>query len=344
MRKQQGMDALAKIAISQMRLGKQRYVVDGIKNPAEARALRREADSFLLAVQAATETRYVRMKSGLKHDRAAFDAIDRTDNVETDRWGIPILHGQRVADCIAIADGMLWNDAPLLATPGPQKGDLAELAAKVYRFAMMLEEPGSEPPSTNEIRMCQAYVVARQSSCLQRKVGAVITNRHERIIAEGHNEVPERQSTCMELHGECYRKRLRRQELEALSEMFLCAKCGGGSLDADLHCTQCRARYEKLLPKRPHLDYCRALHAEENAILQVSKHGGMGVVGGTIYATTFPCGLCAKKIVECGIEKVIFSEPYKVEEAEGFFKAAGIEVHCFEGSSQRAFQRVFNPD
>lgn len=39
------------------------------------------------------------------------------------------------------------------------------------------------------------------------------------------------------------------------------------------------------------LEYARVLHAEENAILQVATHGGMGISGGTIYTTTFPSEL-----------------------------------------------------
>ena len=44
------------------------------------------------------------------------------------------------------------------------------------------------------------------------------------------------------------------------------------------------------------LEYCLALHAQENAIIQSSKIGGMGLRGGTIYTTAEPCPLCAKKI------------------------------------------------
>lgn len=43
------------------------------------------------------------------------------------------------------------------------------------------------------------------------------------------------------------------------------------------------------------LEYCLALHAEENAIIQSSKIGGMGLKGGSIYTTAQPCPLCTKK-------------------------------------------------
>jgi deoxycytidylate deaminase len=58
------------------------------------------------------------------------------------------------------------------------------------------------------------------------------------------------------------------------------------------------------------LDLCRAVHAEERAILQAAKYGGMSLEGSALYTTTFPCKLCAKKILETGISTVIYVEPY----------------------------------
>ena len=58
--------------------------------------------------------------------------------------------------------------------------------------------------------------------------------------------------------------------------------------------------YAKFENKSKTLQYCRALHAEENAILQTAKIGGIGLKNATIYTTTFPCELCAKKIYQVG--------------------------------------------
>ena len=87
--------------------------------------------------------------------------------------------------------------------------------------------------------------------------------------------------------------------------------------------SECGKHYDNELPRRKNLDYCRALHAEENAILQISKHGGTGLQGATIFVTTFPCALCAKKIVNCDIMQVVFAETYNVQEAVELFRKAG---------------------
>ena len=95
-------------------------------------------------------------------------------------------------------------------------------------------------------------------------------------------------------------------------------------------------------PKR--LEYCRALHAEENAILQNAILGGMGIKGGSIFSTTFPCELCAKKIYQSGIKKVIYTEPYPESISEDVFFKDGsniVELLQFECVKSHSYYRLF---
>jgi deoxycytidylate deaminase len=92
--------------------------------------------------------------------------------------------------------------------------------------------------------------------------------------------------------------------------------------------------------------YCRALHAEENAIIQTAKIGGMGLRNTTIYTTTFPCELCAKKIYQAGISRIIYSEPYPEALSEDVFLNDGIrkiEIEPFEGVKSHSYYRLFRP-
>ncbi len=89
------------------------------------------------------------------------------------------------------------------------------------------------------------------------------------------------------------------------------------------------------------LEYCLALHAEENAIIQSSKIGGMGLKGGTIYTTAQPCSLCAKKIQQIGLKKVIYTEAYPASLSEVYMK--GVDLEQFEGVKPRAYIRLFMP-
>lgn len=101
---------------------------------------------------------------------------------------------------------------------------------------------------------------------------------------------------------------------------------------------------ENLSIKR--LEYARSLHAEENAILQVSRNGGIGIKGGTIYVTTFPCELCAKKIYQSGIKKIVYTEPYPNSISENIILKDGIrhiEIKQFEGVKSNSYYKLFKP-
>jgi dCMP deaminase len=52
------------------------------------------------------------------------------------------------------------------------------------------------------------------------------------------------------------------------------------------------------------------LHAEENAILFVSK---IDLKDSTIYITLIPCISCVKKILQCQIKRVVYINDYSEE-------------------------------
>jgi deoxycytidylate deaminase len=61
-----------------------------------------------------------------------------------------------------------------------------------------------------------------------------------------------------------------------------------------------------------HLDVCLCLHAEENAIIESGRDRTQNC---KLYTTLFPCLLCAKKIVQCGISEIVFGDSYATDEA-----------------------------
>ncbi len=67
------------------------------------------------------------------------------------------------------------------------------------------------------------------------------------------------------------------------------------------------------------------LHAEANAITKVAKSANNSD-DATLYVTTSPCIECAKLIIQSGIKKVVYSEPYRVDDGIQLLKRANIEV------------------
>lgn len=71
------------------------------------------------------------------------------------------------------------------------------------------------------------------------------------------------------------------------------------------------------------------LHAEANAITKVAKSNNSSD-GSTLYVTSSPCLECAKLIIQAGIQRVVFTENYRVEDGINLLKRANIEVKQVE--------------
>ncbi len=69
----------------------------------------------------------------------------------------------------------------------------------------------------------------------------------------------------------------------------------------------------------------RALHAEQNAILQAALNG-VSTRGATVYVTCQPCNACAKMIINAGIVRVVFEGDYPDPFAMELFEESGIEL------------------
>ncbi len=88
-------------------------------------------------------------------------------------------------------------------------------------------------PTWDEYFLEIAELVSRRSSCLRRRVGAILV-RDKRILATGYNGVPSKIRHCSEIG--CMRERLK-------------------------------------VPSGERHELCRGLHAEQNAFLQAALHG-----------------------------------------------------------------------
>ena len=67
------------------------------------------------------------------------------------------------------------------------------------------------------------------------------------------------------------------------------------------------------------------LHAEANAITKVAKSNNSSE-GSTLYVTASPCIECAKLIIQAGIKRVVYSEPYRSADGLALLREAGVAV------------------
>jgi len=87
------------------------------------------------------------------------------------------------------------------------------------------------------------------------------------------------------------------------------------------------------VPSGERHELCRALHAEQNAIIQAAT-SGQSIEGGTIYITNQPCVICAKMIINAGIRKIVVAEGYPDELAVELLAEAGLKVVTLAGEEE----------
>ncbi len=144
-----------------------------------------------------------------------------------------------------------------------------------------------------------ASVVAERSTCRRHSVGAIAV-KDKKILATGYNGAATGTKDCLEL----------------------------GCLRNDLG-----------IPSGTRHEICRAIHAEQNVIIQAALHGSH-LEGATIYCTHSPCILCAKMLTNAKIKRYVTYGDYPEKEFIKLFKEAGIE---FE-KRDKPYNRIYFKD
>jgi dCMP deaminase len=145
-------------------------------------------------------------------------------------------------------------------------------------------------PSWDEYFMLIAKLVSTRSTCNSRPTGAVLV-KDRQILATGYN----------------------------------------GSMPGAPHCSDqvmpdgtpyCHRRALQVADVDKY-NYCRASHAEANAIAQAARHG-VPIKGASLYVTLEPCYVCLKLLATAQIERVYFETSYESRDAarDAFWREA----------------------
>ncbi|MDI9440552.1 MAG: cytidine deaminase [Firmicutes bacterium] len=96
------------------------------------------------------------------------------------------------------------------------------------------------------------------------------------------------------------------------------------------HCLDMGCLRQQLgIPSGERHEMCRGTHAEQNAIIQAALHG-VSTSGATLYCTHQPCILCAKMLINAGVETIVFRGAYPDKLALELFNEAGVELIQWE--------------
>ncbi len=101
-----------------------------------------------------------------------------------------------------------------------------------------------------------------------------------------------------------------------------------GAPSGTVHCLDIGCARQGL-PSGTYHELCRAVHAEQNAIIQAALHG-IPTEGSTLFCTHQPCMLCAKMLINAGIIEVIYDIDYPDKKGLEILKEAGVIVEKFD--------------
>lgn len=183
------------------------------------------------------------------------------------------------------------------------------------------------PPTRDEYAMFMAYAASLRSADLSRHVGAVIVDRNGDIIGTGANDAPRAEGgpywpdpddfwpDRSEVGGPDHVRGFDSNERERdtiVSNVIRALVPGVSGSPADAV-----EQYRDKLEQTGLLDlteFGRAVHAEMSALLACAR-AGVSPRGATLFCTTFPCHNCTKHLVEAGITRVLYVEPYPKSKA-----------------------------
>ncbi len=153
-------------------------------------------------------------------------------------------------------------------------------------------------------------IVAEFSTCLSRKIGALILC-DDHIIATGFNGPPPMVTRCG------HNRILRDDSLYSI----------------DVHKRNLCPRKAMGFRSGGGLEYCTAIHAEVKAILYALR-AGVSTMESSLYVTCgIPCKDCLKIIIACGIREIVCTnvDDWYDELSKYLVRESGIKIRNYEG-------------
>lgn len=240
------------------------------------------------------------------------------------------------------------------------------LLIQVLKLTSLIKLPGLVTPTYPERIMQIAYNAKLNSGCISRQVGAVVTDQNFSVKGIGWNEVGNGQTPCSsrdirdykdstDINSNGYTKfelgitnhkykdgrRFRDKMLEDIDKVTT-------HLEDNLKgrtCSFCFKSHHNDYEAKDNQVHTRSLHAEENAMLQISKYGGQPLEGGNLFTTASTCELCAKKAYQLGVKNIFYIDVYPGISNDQILKNGNHmpNLFAFQGIIGRAFNKLYEP-
>ena len=321
-------------------------VIDAFRNPYEAIYFKERYSAFyLFSVNSKQNDRNNRLEElGLTQKQIL--EIDNIEGAKTIKNAKDVFYNQNIEKCIEIADVYLYN-------PTDECKKYKNISKQIIRYISLIMHPGLVTPTNIERCMQIAYNAKVNSGCISRQVGALITDEDYSIKSIGWNDVPHGQVPCNLKNIDDY---LGKEDMEAYSTYECCSEefreyvkekwQKKSKIDLQGRNTAyCFKDIYNGIKKDKNQVHTRSLHAEENAFLQVSKYGGVGLRSGNLFTTASPCELCAKKAYQIGIKNIYYIDLYPGISESHILNNGDNRPHLllFSGAIGKAYIQFYTP-
>lgn len=96
------------------------------------------------------------------------------------------------------------------------------------------------------------------------------------------------------------------------------------------HCLEVGCIRDKMkIASGTRAELCRAVHAEQNTVIQCAIYG-VSSEGSTIYITHQPCTICTKMLINAGIKRIVYKEPYPDEFSQQLLEESGVNLEQWQ--------------
>lgn len=357
-------------------------VIDSLRNSLEINFFKERFSAFYLIAVKNDARKSNLISSYGKVDSKIVDRLIEIDETEykcTD-YQKGIFYSPDVQNCIQIADyhinyNIFQSDKDSKVDNLKNNFSFFSVQEQLMKLQALIQQPGIITPDPTERIMQVAYTAKLNSGCISRQVGAVVTDDEFSTKAIGWNDVPKGAIPCsvrnikkltiksfgftkFELgEGLKETEQINTDEADNLldneskkfseyvqsnynEEKFPEEKLGGRN------CPYCFKQAYNSFSGEKNQVHTRSLHAEENAMMQISRSGGQGLKNGYLFTTASPCELCAKKAYQLGVRTIYYIDPYPGISRNHILKsneATDPKMVLFCGAVGRAYHKLYEP-
>ena len=303
------------------------YIFQSLKHPKESKLLSEVYSSgyYQIGVYSEEEKRIkylLEKKNKIKKSDAEQLIKKDTDEDKS--------HGQQTRNTFQLSDFFIKQSQD---TKENSQKDISRI------FDLIFGHP-YKTPTIDEHMMYMAYTYSTRSADLSRQVGAVICNESNDIIGLGSNDVPcfgggpywpdhdkedwrdyryiqdeWKNNSSLKNRGEKGEDTNQVNRDRIIEKIIKIFKDETNINFSENKISEMKLKLLKGAGINDIKEFGRPTHAEMSAILNCTRNG-ISSLGGTIYCTTFPCHNCARHIIDAGIKRVVFVEPYPSSKAK----------------------------